>query len=419
MMKKVLIVVLGMMMCGQLALAQVNLVMWQHQSGEEETNYYLERIAAFNKAYDGKINVEVNVIPRGGGNAYEEKVNMGAAAGDLPDIVDMDGPYTANYAYSKILRPLDDMIDKESAWFKNYVPAMIQQGTYGGQLYSLGAMESSVGVYFNKKMLAEYGIAEPSTSVEDAWTFDEFVAVLDELKQKLPADVYPIIGLGGDVNEWLTYMGAPFIWSNGGRLVSKDGSEVKGILNSAENIETMTRIQELFTKGYTVNDPGERAFERQKAVMMVSGPWGAAGMKEYPEIEWAIAPYPVFKTNSSPTGSWCWGVSMASEHPAEALEVLKWMTSTASTVGLSKIIGMLPTTVDAYNELPVFNELPLRVFMEQQLKGAQARPSTPAYPVLTQEFAQAWYDIIFGKDAKKALDDATDKVDRYIARRMK
>jgi fructooligosaccharide transport system substrate-binding protein len=418
-MKKLLIVVLGILMCSQLAFAEVNLVMWQHQSGEAETNYYLSRIEAFNKAYDGQIKVEVNVIPRGGGNAYEEKVNMGAAAGDLPDIVDMDGPYTTNYAYSKILRPLDDMIDKESDWFKNYVPAMIQQGTYNGKLYSLGAMESSVGVYFNKGMLAEYGIAEPAISVEDGWTFDEFVAVLDELRQKVPEDVYPIIGLGGDVNEWLTYMGAPFIWSNGGRLISEDGKVVDGVLNSAENIEAMTKIQELFTKGYTVNDPGERAFERQKAVMMMSGPWGVPGLADYPEIEWGIAPYPVLKTNSSPTGSWCWGVSTASEHPKEALEVLKWLTSTESTVGLSEITGMLPTTVDAYDELAAFNEPPQRVFMEQQLKGAQARPSTPAYPVLTQEFAQAWYDIIFGKDVEKALNEATDKTARYIKRRMK
>jgi hypothetical protein len=42
-MKKLLIVVVGVVMCSQLAFAEVNLVMWQHQAGEAETNYYLER----------------------------------------------------------------------------------------------------------------------------------------------------------------------------------------------------------------------------------------------------------------------------------------------------------------------------------------------------------------------------------------
>lgn len=110
---------------------------------------------------------------------------------------------------------------------------------------------------------------------------------------------------------------------------------------------------------------------------------------------------------------------MASEHPKEALEVLKWLTNKESTVGLSEVTGMLPTVKSAYDELAAFKEPPLKVFMEQQLKGARPRPRTPAYPVLTQEFAQAWYDIIMGKDAKKALDGSTKKVDRYIKRRMR
>ena len=151
-----------------------------------ETDFYKQRIEAFNQANAGKILVDLKIIPRGGGNDYEQKVNMGAAAGELPDVVDMDGPYVANFAYSKLLLPLDDLLDKNSEWFQDYVPAMLQQGTFDGKLYALGAMESSVGVYFNKKIFADLGLPEPPTSVEKAWTFDEFAAVLEQLKQKLP-----------------------------------------------------------------------------------------------------------------------------------------------------------------------------------------------------------------------------------------
>ena len=419
-MRKGLMTVFGILMMSQVAMAEeVKLVMWQHEGGQAETEFYQQRLDAFNKANAGAIAVDLKVIPRGGGNDYEQKVNMGAAAGDLPDIIDMDGPYVANFAYSKLLQPLDDMIDKNSDWFKDYVPAMLEQGTYDGKLYTVGAMESSVGIYFNKKMLAEYGIAEPATSVEKAWTFDEFVSILDQLKQKLPADVYPLVGLGGTVNEWLTYMGAPFVWSNGGDLISPDGRAAEGYLNGAPTIEALTRIQELFTKGYTVNNPGEYAFQRGKAAMTISGPWEVVNMQSYPDLEWGLAPYPVFKTHSSPTGSWCWGIAASSQHPKEALEVLKWLTNRESSVGLSNAVGMLPTAKSAYQDLPKFSSLPLSVFMEQQLNGAHARPRTPAYPTLTQEFAQAWYDIIMGKDVKTALNEATAKVDRYIKRRMK
>ena len=312
-MKKLMFAMLGLTMTAQVAMAEeAKIVMWQHEGGQAETEFYKQRLDAFNQAHEGAIAVDLKVIPRGGGNDYEQKVNMGAAAGDLPDIIDMDGPYVANFAYSKLLLPLDEMIDKNSAWFQDYVPAMLEQGTFDGKLYALGAMESSVGIYFNKKMLAEYGIPEPATSVEKAWTFDEFVGVLEQLKQKLPADVYPIIGLGGTVNEWLTYMGAPFVWSNGGDLISPDGRTAEGYLNGVPTIEALTRIQELFTKGYSINNPGENAFQRGKAAMTISGPWEVVNMQKYPDIEWGLAPYPVIKTNSSPTGSWCWGIAASS-----------------------------------------------------------------------------------------------------------
>lgn len=419
-MKKRFIIFLGILMIAQFAMAEeVKIVMWQHEGGQPETDFYKQRIEAFNQVNAGKILVDLKIIPRGGGNDYEQKVNMGAAAGELPDVVDMDGPYVANFAYSKLLLPLDDLLDKNSEWFQDYVPAMLQQGTFDGKLYALGAMESSVGVYFNKKIFADLGLPEPPTSVEKAWTFDEFAAVLEQLKQKLPADVYPIVGLGGQVNEWLTYMGAPFIWANAGDLISEDGRKADGYLNSPATIDAMTKIQALFTNGYTVNDPGERAFPRGKAAMAISGPWEVIGLKEYPDVQWGLAPYPVMKTNSSPTGSWCWGVTASSKYPKEAVEVLKWMTNKDSTIGLSGVTGMLPTSKSAYQELTNFNTLPLSVFMEQQLKGAHPRPRTPAYPTLTQEFAQAWHDIIMGKDVKTALNEATAKVDRYIKRRMK
>lgn len=34
-----------------------------------------------------------------------------------------------------------------------YVPSIIQQGSYNNKLYALGAMESSVVLYYNKDML--------------------------------------------------------------------------------------------------------------------------------------------------------------------------------------------------------------------------------------------------------------------------
>jgi len=395
----------------------VEVVMWQHGTSEHENAFYVERIKEFNEAHEGKIHVDMKVISRGAGNDFENKLNMAAAAGELPDIIDMDGPYVANYAQSGIIGSIDKYFTKEEK--NEYAPSIIQQGTWDGKLYALGAMESSVAIYYNTDMLASIGVEVPQ-KVEDAWTMEEFYNVLKKLKAKYP-DVYPIAGLGGDMNEWLTYMGTPFIWSNDGDIISKDGMQAERYMNSEKTIESMKFIQKIFDEGLAVNDPGEQAFERQKAAMTISGPWELITIKDYPGLKWGMTPMPVFKKGqgASPTGSWAWGMQSETKHPKEAVEVIKWMTNTDSTVGLSKVTGMPPSRKDAYEQLPVYSEYPVKLIMEQQLQTGHARPVTPAYPILTQEFAKAWYNIIHGKNVEKALNEATKKVDRYIERRIK
>ncbi|MBE0689381.1 MAG: ABC transporter substrate-binding protein, partial [Anaerolineae bacterium] len=59
---------------------------------------------------------------------------------------------------------------------------------------------------------------------------------------------------------------------------------------------------------------------------------------------------------------------------------------------------------------------PLNIFV-QQLQGgvAVARPQTPAYPVITREFATAVSEISSGADVQTALDTAVDAIDADIA----
>lgn len=391
----------------------VNLVMWQHGTGIEEGDFYRRRIEEFNKAYEGKIHVEFIVIERAGGMGYEEKVNVAAVSGGLPDVMALDGPYTAVYADAGILRPLDDLIDKDSEWFTDFVPSIIKQGTWNGKLYALGAMESSVAIYYNKKMLEEAGITNVPKSVDEAWTWDEFLNVCRKFKEKYGI---AIVGFSGGLDEWLTYMSTPFIWSNGGQLISPDGFKATGYLNSPETVEALSKIQQLFKEGLTVWDPGGLTFEEGEVPMMISGPWGAIIMEDFPDIEWGITPLPKLKAHASPTGSWQWGITTACKHPEAAIEVIKWMTNKESVRGLSEVTGMLPARISVLEEMERYHVLPQSILMEQLLKSGHPRPSTPIYLTLTVEYQKAYKAIMDGEDPQTVLDRAARFVDRYAQR---
>ena len=138
-----------------------------------------EAVESFNKAYDGKYFADIEFIPRNdSGGGYSDKINASVMSGDLPDVLTVDGPNIAAYAENGIIQPLAEISEKEKS---EYLESIIEQGTYNDKLYALGAMESSVGLYYNKDILKEAGIDVPDA--DHPWTFSEFLKVLEKVKK--------------------------------------------------------------------------------------------------------------------------------------------------------------------------------------------------------------------------------------------
>lgn len=126
---------------------------WVHSIEETpEGEAYRDAVKGFNDAYNGKYFADIEFIPRNdSGGGYSDKVNASVLSGDLPDVLTVDGPNIAAYAANGIIQPLVPLSDEER---NEYLDSIIEQGTYNDQLYALGAMESSVGLYYNKDIIA-------------------------------------------------------------------------------------------------------------------------------------------------------------------------------------------------------------------------------------------------------------------------
>lgn len=385
----------------------VEIQMWTHESNELEDKYKRERVEAFNAAHDGKIKVTLTGIPRGqNSNGYEERLNVAIAANELPDIVDVDGPNAAAYVQSGILAPMDEYLTDED--LNDFVGSVIEQGTYEGKLYLLAPTESGVVLFYNKKALADAGI-KPATSIEDAWTWEEFYQNAKKLKkgENFPVTFFDDYGVG----EWQTYMATPFVWSNGSNIISEDGSTTDGYLNSPETVEVLENIAKFYTEKLSTTAPGAQDWQEQKSPLAIGGVWVAAETT----FEYGMMPLPVYKTPKSPSGGWSYGITQQSENRKEATEVIKWMTNADTVKGHAEAITMPPSRTSVFAQMDKFNSEPFKIVADQLKQSAQARPRTPVYPVLSKAFAEAYSAAAFGKDVKTALDEAVKKVDQQIA----
>ena len=111
------------------AFATTPLSMWYHGAGNEvEKKILTGLIDDFNKSQTD-YSVSLEQFPQ---KAYNDSVTAAAAAGKLPDIIDVDGPVMPSWAWAGYMAPLK----VDPAAYAKFLPGPI--GKYNGQVYSVG-----------------------------------------------------------------------------------------------------------------------------------------------------------------------------------------------------------------------------------------------------------------------------------------
>ena len=133
----------------------------QHgQPGERQT--LGRQVAGFNAA-QSQVRVKLIDLPEAG---YADQVRAAAMSGNLPDLLDLDGPNLYNYAWSGDLKPLDSCVPARLR--ADLLPSIVQQGTYAKRLWGIGTFDSGLGLYVRPSILRSAGIRMP-TGPADAW----------------------------------------------------------------------------------------------------------------------------------------------------------------------------------------------------------------------------------------------------------
>lgn len=390
----------------------VELSVWVHDGTPAENVATQAIVEAFNTAYTGQIQIELQSISNQGSD-YQNQVTSAAVAGELPDILDVDGPFVASYAYGQIFQPLGDYFSAEE--LADFVPSIIQQGTWNDQLWALGAFSGSEGVLYNLDVFEAAGLTAP-TAVADAWDWARFDEVARQLNQGevKGLDLHMDYGAG----EWFTYGFTPLIWSNNGDLLSPELDAADGFMNGAATVEALTAVQALFTDEIVLASPSPTQFEEGLAAMQMIGGWVIPALEaDFPETRWSIMPLPYFQTPVSPAGSWAWGITQGASNPDAAAEVIRWfLDPEAGVAPIVEANRLAPSRPSAYPLVPFYSELPYSVYGEQIQQTARARPVTPAYPVVTARFAEAFANISLGGDVQGELDAAAGAVDEDYER---
>jgi multiple sugar transport system substrate-binding protein len=209
------------------------------------------------------------------------KILQDASAGDMPNLMLIDNPNVPEVAATGQLVPLDGMSGYTT---KGYTTGAIAECTYQGKHYCYPMGTNTVGIFYNKAMLAAAHITPPTT-----WT------QLQADAKSLTTSAHYGIAFDATNDEQSTWQLEPYFWSNGGSLSNVSTPAVQQALQLwVSMVKDGSASKSVLSWG---QDPDlTQQFLHSKAAMIEDGPWifpelNAAGWKY--NQQYGIVPIPV------------------------------------------------------------------------------------------------------------------------------
>jgi multiple sugar transport system substrate-binding protein len=361
--------------------------------GEADQPFFKKVIENFEKANP---NIKIEHLDIAGAEFYDT-INAQGVGGNLPDVWytrTFDIPVYANKGWTVNLQPLIER-DAEEVNVDDFWPAEVEQMKWKGDLYALPYDFSNIGIYYNKNMFDEAGIAYPPQE----WKWPELVELGLKFVEKDASGNFTRWGLQLYTWNWV-WLGLIFGW--GGKVFTEGFAEC--VIDSPETRALMeffisARKKGLYPEAGTTPQ-GVDPFAAGLVPMSFQGSWATTYMRNLigDKFDFDCVAMPL-----SPDGKSCisaaggaWGIAINTKHLEEAWTWNKHLTSTESTnILISEPVRSIPgrkSSVPAWEKAATEGGLPPRnaIVFAKQMEIAYAEP----FPPFWQDYAQAWSNMI-------------------------
>lgn len=378
------------------------------------------QISAFEKAYP-KIHINVESVPFG---EFYTKTAVLAASSSPPDLYTVDQPTIANLAAGRVILPLDKYLSQ--SYVQSMSAAARADFTYQGKLYSPGPIDTALALYYNQTLLNKAGVTPPA-SLATAWTWPQAEAAMAKCQKANSAGGQTVWGLApttfGNGTPGFDYISNLFLRSEGAkpsptfRSISSDGKSVDGYLNTPQAVQGATFYQNIFQKWKISPTTGiPNAFLDGKACfdMNTSNDIDTINAAKV-SFKWGVTPWPHFATPIVHNGSTEIAIGSKTQHLAQAVQFIKFISTPAQQQEMVTKTGYLPVISSLYQSDHILTTAPWNIFATELDQWGQPRPVTPHYLQYSQVVTNALRDIADGSAPKSRLDQAAQQLSQLLA----
>jgi multiple sugar transport system substrate-binding protein len=234
-------------------------------------------------------------------------------------------------------------------------PQESERATVNGKWFGIGSCWVAPHLYYNADLLAEAGIDPPSPNPAEAWTFDHFKEVGQQLtvdsEGRHPGDEgFDIQNVSQWGVSWPTFniALAGAIYSNGGYTWGTDYTAGHGspeALAAIQAIADLTQVDQIAPVPATFEQMGMDAWTALatgNVAIIVDGSWALQDISKL-EFNYGCGVLPVFQEPATVMLAHCHIVSSDTDQPEEAWKLLAYLSSDEYQLGLIKAGLWLPS----------------------------------------------------------------------------
>ncbi|MFD5421663.1 extracellular solute-binding protein [Streptomyces sp. NPDC127069] len=370
-------------------------VTWWDTSNDAEKASF-QKIAEAFTAKHPKVTVKYVNVPYG--DAQNKVKNAFSSGADAPDVIRADVGWVADLAS---LGYLDEVpADQAKKVDAEFLPQAAASGKFDGKTYAVPQVIDTLGLFYNKKMLADAGVQPPKT-------LEELKTAAAAIKAKSgKTGLY----LRGDDSYWFL----PFIYGEGGDLVDAKTKTVT--VDNAAGVKGFKAARDLVTSGAAVTNATDgwtnmqTAFKSGEVAMMINGPWAVAdsyaGEQFKDKSNLGVAAVPAGSAKAgAPQGGHDLAVYAGSKNTAAAHAFVEYMTSQEVQVQSAKELSLLPTRTAAYEQPDVKNSEMVQFFkpaVDKAVERAWIPENGSLFEPLKVEYTKAVTGTSSPEDAAKA-----------------
>lgn len=263
------------------------------------------------------------------GRDYYARLLTQLAAKAAPDIMQVGDDAVPMFVTKGAFVPLDDLMEGEGFDPSIYLPGVLDPGKFDGKQYLLPKDFTPLAVYYNKKIFDAAGVEYP----KEDWTWDDLLATAQKLTKDENGDGTPEtwgIQLSANWTTGFEY----WVAAAGGQLISEDGKQFTGYMDSPETVRAVQFFADMYNK-YKVAPPpadlnqwagGNQEFDQGKAAMFLFGRWRQDGFKKNPNIELGVINPPQDKVRANVLFWGGFGLASTSKSPEAAFKFLNAYT---------------------------------------------------------------------------------------------